>query len=67
MAKAYTNFGSLDIAAETPKAVLICWRNREVWLPKSQVRFVEVTQGPFAGTTDIYIANWLAAQNRMLY
>ena len=65
--KGLQNFGSLDVLSETLKAVEISFRGKSIWLPKSQVRFTTIVEGPFAGNQEIHIPLWLAASNRMLY
>lgn len=67
MANDLMNFGNLQIVAETEKAVCVAYREREIWLPKSQVQFVTVETGIYAGQVEILIPSWLAARNRMMY
>lgn len=63
----YVEFESFDVEAETPKALCINWRSRQIWFPKSQVRLTACAEGLYAGSPILLVPRWLAAQNRMLY
>jgi len=52
-----------EIEAESPKAVLLNVRNRQVWIPKSQLR---ISRSELYGDS-FSIPSWLAARNRLRY
>ena len=54
---------SFAVTRESDKALCFLFDHREVWLPKSQLRYVECRHGIFYG--EIWCPQWLITQNNL--